>query len=269
MISTSVDQAIDGPFIVATSLLSISLYIVLELLVGIFTTFKRRSGLYFYSCLISTIGLASFTATYYMRIFPGLPSLPVRILFSISSAIVVNAQHLVLYARLHVILPQHPRFHRAILIILIVSSLAFFCPQTYLEYYAGSTYMPSDQIKILAFNTVLTVREMLLCMIYLVQGIRQLKPIALIKGRAGRNIMVQLILVQAFAIILDIGVIVVLFKASAFTRTGYTTVVIGIKLRMECAILNALKKLLSSPVGLLPSSDEPNVHAPPSSPSPA
>ncbi|KAL3457460.1 hypothetical protein BJX64DRAFT_293138 [Aspergillus heterothallicus] len=234
---------------VAAACVGITLYIVVELFLWMFAAFERH-GLYFYSYLVATVAQAIFTSMACIILFSGTPHLAVRIILALSFGTLVNAIHFVIYARLHLVLPHSPRFLRAILVILIVSTIAILGYSLF-EICSGTGCSVSNHTGTTVTTVLLTAREMCLCAIYVVQAVRQVQSITLVKGEAGRRVLIELIVAQAFVVLVDVGFIVVVFKASLVLRTGYMCIVHAVQLRVECAILNSLKRLLTSPAELI------------------
>ncbi|KAL2851126.1 hypothetical protein BJY01DRAFT_245067 [Aspergillus pseudoustus] len=98
------------------------------------------------------------------------------------------------------------------------------------------------------FVLIVAVREIVLCAIYMVQAYRELGTISLIKGPAGRRVMCDMIAVQAVVIAFDVAQVGVTLGTPEAIQWGYTCLVYALKLKMEFAALETLRKLLRSPV---------------------
>jgi hypothetical protein len=99
-------SAVDSrPSIVLIVFISVSWYNVLELLLLIFTTFRRWRGLYFWSLLLSAgVGVLLYSLGFLLKFFtPVSPMLAVAVL-SIGWWTMVTGQSIVLYSRLHLVL---------------------------------------------------------------------------------------------------------------------------------------------------------------------
>ena len=101
---------------IAAVFLSIALYNFLELNVYIFTLFKRRSGLYFWSFTISTWGIV-FNATGYTLMH--LAEIPEKNIYAtfilIGWCAMITGQSVVLYSRLHIVMHNRKKL-RAVLV---------------------------------------------------------------------------------------------------------------------------------------------------------
>ncbi|KAL4875217.1 hypothetical protein BJY04DRAFT_202598 [Aspergillus karnatakaensis] len=97
-------------------------------------------------------------------------------------------------------------------------------------------------------------REFILCLIYLVQALKQIHSIVRAKGSVGRKVMIQLIIVQAIIMGLDTLSLLVIFigrtsfRMSSLVETSYIALQYALKMKMEFVILNRLMVLLQSPV---------------------
>ncbi|KAL5043628.1 hypothetical protein BDW71DRAFT_210140 [Aspergillus fruticulosus] len=253
--------------IVNPILLSVAGYNVLELLLWIFNTFERRRGLYFASILISTLSLAAFIVAQSLRTFGAKFSalIAAGYLFALSYTILLTAHILVLYSRLHLVLHSR-RILRGILIMIIVTSALAVPAQLIVSFILLGTQRPSFARAEYIIERVVflgaTVREFIVCVFYTVQAYRNLHPIVQVKGRAGKKVLIYLMVVQVAAIVLDAGFLVQIYMDLALAANGYCALLFSIKLKMEFGVLNALVTLLRSPIALGSRSDGEGVLSP-------
>ncbi|KAL2834231.1 hypothetical protein BDW59DRAFT_178734 [Aspergillus cavernicola] len=249
--------AADPSAILSPVLLSIAAYNTVELLIWIFNTFPRRRGLYFSSILTATLSLMGYLFACFLKLFEAGGDLLGGTIWAISYATLLPAHILVLYSRLHLLLPHNPRLLRCILLMIITTAALTVPAQLIIAIFSatGDTRFAMAEfiIERIAFMGG-SLREFILCAVYMTQAFKQLQPIVLAKGRAGRKVMVDLIVVQIVVILLDIGFIVLMCLNLSELETGYGAVLFSVKLKLEFAILNALVRLLRSPMVLLPSS---------------
>jgi hypothetical protein len=247
-------------FLASVILLSIASYNVVEVLVCIASTFRRFRGLYYYSVLLTDISLGGFIGVSFSFHFTANPAIWTMVLWAVSHTTLTTAQVLVPYARLHLVLPHNPRLVRAVLVMIIVSSIVLLVPQVVCYIYTAISrnpdWGPSHRIAIIqrTISIAAVVREMAVCAIYAVQAFRELGTIAAQKGRDGKKILYQLIAVQIAVVLMDVALVANIFVAAAALQWGYSAAVCAIKLKMEFAILNTLKRLLTSPTSLPPCS---------------
>src|SRR5690242_19363948 len=114
--------------------LSVAIYNFLELNVQIFTTFKRRSGLYFWSFSIATWGIL-FNSVGYLLKYLGITknrNIHATIIL-IGWCSMVSGQSVVLYSRLHIVMHNANRL-RAVLIMIVVNAVWLHIPIIILVY---------------------------------------------------------------------------------------------------------------------------------------
>jgi hypothetical protein len=93
--------------IVTAFLLGLSLYNAVELTLLIFSTFTRFNGIYFYSLLISTLGVIPYSTGFILKFFnltQGRSRWSAITLLTIGWYTMVTGQSVVLWSRLHLIL---------------------------------------------------------------------------------------------------------------------------------------------------------------------
>ncbi|KAL2847043.1 hypothetical protein BJX68DRAFT_268344 [Aspergillus pseudodeflectus] len=235
-------------FFAGVILLSIASYNVVEVLVWILSTFRHFHGLYFYSVLITDISLMGFIGLSFLMLYTGG-----------SAVCTANSPNPHLYTRLHLVCPHNPRVVRAVRILIIVTSIIMLPLLVISGIYASVTpsWVARYGIITRGVTAISTAREMVVCAIYCGLAFRELRAIAAHEGRAGEKVMQQLIAVQLAINLMDIALIALTFGSPTTIQLGYTSLVYAIKLKMEFAILNTLKTLLSSPTECLPSSRMP------------
>jgi hypothetical protein len=246
-------------FVAGVILLSIASYNVVEVLIWILSTFRHFRGLYFYSVLITDISLMGFIGLSFLMLYIGCsPGWPAG-LWGIVCAVLQTAQILILYTRLHLVCPHNPGVVRAVRILIVITCIVLIPLLVISGIYASVTpsWVATCGIITRSVRITVTVREMAVCAIYCLQAFRELSTIAAHKGRAGEKVMQQLIAVQLAINLMDIALLALTFGSPMTIQLGYTSLVYAIKLKMEFAILNTLKTLLTSPTEFLPSSRMP------------
>jgi hypothetical protein len=100
----------------------IALYNTLELFVLVFVTFKRYRGLYFWSLLISTIGILPYTLGLMFKFFGVIKINYLTIAFiCLGWQMMVTGQSVVLYSRLHLV-STNRKMLRAVLVMIIANA---------------------------------------------------------------------------------------------------------------------------------------------------
>lgn len=238
----------DATLITVICFCVIALYNVLELLVIIFTTFKKRGGLYFWSFLVSTLGISLNSSGYLVRSLQesGQKNIIYSTLIVVGWCSMVTGQSVVLYSRLHLVLRNLVKL-RMVLLMIITNAIVCHIPVTVLVYGANSNnpdlylgpYSIYEKIQI----TVFFLQELIISGLYIYQTIRILKPEGNIRGKAGRQIMAHLIYVNTVIVVLDITILALEYAGLYDIQTAYKSMVYSIKLKLEFGILNELVEL--------------------------
>ena len=115
---------------------AISIYNGIELLLLILVTFRRYTGLYFWSLFFSSLGVLAYSMGYVV-VYYELASAAVGL--AINNAgwwLMVSGQSFVLYSRLHLVLHDR-KVLKAVLAMIIVDAIIFHVPTTVLNFVAN------------------------------------------------------------------------------------------------------------------------------------
>src|ERR1700737_3865512 len=82
---------------------AISCYNVIEIIIFIFNTFKRRNGLYFWSMLVASLGIPIHAVAVLLRFFGLAPDFFMCVVTVVGWYAMVTGQAVVLYSRLHLV----------------------------------------------------------------------------------------------------------------------------------------------------------------------
>ncbi|PMD37803.1 hypothetical protein L207DRAFT_586133 [Hyaloscypha variabilis F] len=102
----------------------IAIYNILELIVTIFMTFKRRATLYFFSVVVATFGVLLYAVAVLLLVLELINTYISTSLVNVGWTCMVTGQSLVLYSRLH-LLVRDPWQLKMILAIIIVDGIIF------------------------------------------------------------------------------------------------------------------------------------------------
>ena len=224
------------------SFFALSCYNVLELTISIFTTFKCRRGLYFWTMLVATWGILLHAIAVFLRFFGLAPNFPMCVLVCLGWYAMVTGQAVVLYSRLHLVTSQ-TRGCRWVLYMIIINFCILHIPVTVL--FLGSNL--GDDRFVTPFNiyeriqlTGFAVQETIISGLYIWEALTSLKPILAMKGPAGHQVIVNLLLVNTIAVLLDASLLATEYTDNFNVQTTYKTVVYSVKLKMEFTVLNSL-----------------------------
>jgi hypothetical protein len=224
--------------------MTISLYNVIELNVIIFSTFKRRTGLYFWSFIVATWGIAPHTIGFMIKFFniTSTNYLPVT-LVAIGWVAMVTGQSVVLYSRLHIVVQNTQRL-RWVLYMIIFNAIVFHTPVIILAYGTNS-HNPSPFLKIyLIYDkvqiAVFFIQESIISILYIYETIVLLRPGGEFKTGRLRQLLVHLFIVNFVVLLLEITLLGVQYSGYYEIQTTLKPAVYSVKLKIEFSVLNRL-----------------------------
>ncbi|KAK0623984.1 hypothetical protein B0T14DRAFT_536663 [Immersiella caudata] len=231
----------------------VALYNVFELNFIIMGTFKRRSGLYFWSFLAATWGIAPHAVASLTELFrrdlvgPGHVTL-----YLVGWWFMVTGQSLVLYSRLHLVL-QNQKILRAVLAMIITNVFILHVPVTVLAYGKDAgikSFRPPYNVWERAQITIFFLQEVIISSLYIYEAVKlmRLRRVFALnddKGKA-RRLIIHLFVVNVIIVLLDINIMLFEFLGLHNIQTSYKVLVYSIKLKIEYTILNKLVELTRS-----------------------
>jgi hypothetical protein len=244
--------------IVVTVFMSLALYNVLELIFIIFTKFKKRRGLYFWSMLVTTIGISSNAVGYLLKFLHPGDGIASRLtyvsLVMVGWSTMVTGQSVVLYSRLHLLLHNRRKL-RLILGMIIFDAIVCHIPVSVLFYSVNSAnavpfvtpYSVFEEVQL----TVFFVQECVISFTYIQESWKSLQARQLAfepnsRDIDGRKIMYWLILINVIIILLDISILALVFSGFYYLQTSWKTLVYSVKLKLEFRILNKLIEIVKA-----------------------
>lgn len=238
--SLPVDMVIAGFFAVAC-------FNCVEILVSLLNRFKRRDGLYFWSMTVATLGIVLHSVVVLLRYYSLGPNFPLCVLTCLGWYGMVTGQSVVLYSRLHLVVPDRAKT-RWVLVMIVINFCVLHVPVTVL--FLGSNTRESKHF-LPAFNVYervqlagFFVQESIISGLYIYETARGLKPIFAIKRAMERKVMRHMITVNVVVILLDVSLLVTQYLSHFQIATTYKPVVYSIKLKMEFVVLNKLLLLV-------------------------
>ncbi|OJJ70527.1 hypothetical protein ASPBRDRAFT_44720 [Aspergillus brasiliensis CBS 101740] len=245
--------------IVIATLAALSWYNAIELVILVFVTFSQFRGPYFWSLLISSLGLIPYSVGFLLKYFALTSATALSItLITIGWYAMVTGQSVVLYSRLHLVLPN-PKVLRRVLAMIIVDAFLLHIPTSVLTY--GSNLSSHPDIFISGYNimekiqmTGFCLQEFILSVLYIWETIRMLR---LDPDRGKRKIMYQLVAINLIIIGLDLGLLVIEYRDLYILETMIKGVIYSVKLKLEFAVLGKLVLLVRSTHNLTWKPDSP------------
>ncbi|KAK3985153.1 hypothetical protein QBC44DRAFT_362517 [Cladorrhinum sp. PSN332] len=237
-----------------TTLCGIAVWTSLQLLVLVYITFRRRTGLYFYSIIIADVGVILQTVGYLLKAFQNpVPVVIVTIICKIGWVANVTGFSVVLWSRLHLVV-RDQRILRAVLIMICVDAVILHLPITVMEFGMLSEhkakFLDAMEVYERLQQTVFTVQETVISGLYIYYTARFLgsgseetcksdeksrKDKRLVRRTVG-----LLIAVQVLAISLDAGLTAFNFMNWFTLKCTLHPFVYSTKLMLEFIVLNQL-----------------------------
>jgi len=223
----------------------IAFWTCLELLVLVYGTFKRRTGLYFWSIIITTLGLILQTTGYLLKAFENTAN-PyfVTVLCKVGWVSNVTGFSVVLWSRLHLVV-QDPRILRGVLIMIVINGLVLHTPIVVFEFGLMSRhrerFLQPMEIMERIQQTVFTLQEVIISGLYIFHTVRFLDA-----GFATRTrkVVALLISVQVLAISMDAGLTTFDFMNMFTLKCTLHPFVYSVKLKLEFIVLNQLLSIV-------------------------
>ncbi|KAJ5215670.1 uncharacterized protein N7498_002077 [Penicillium cinerascens] len=231
-----------GVKIYITTVLSITLYNALELVILIFTTFKKYKGLYFWSLLLSSsIGLVPYALGFLLKLFQ-LSALWLSLtLLTIGWYCMVTGQSVVLYSRLHLVM-YDPRILDRVLALIIIDAIILHIPTTVLTY--GSNLKPNNHEFISGFLVMEKIQMTGFCLQeFIISGIyiwETTKMLQLNSSPAKKRLLLELFLINSVISLMDVGLLVVEYLNLYVIEATLKGAIYSVKLKLEFAVLGRL-----------------------------
>ena len=227
-----------------SAFMTLSIYMVLEFHVQVFRFFKKRRGLYFWSLLVLAWGVLLHSIGYLLNWFaPDCPWELYALIDAIGWSMMVTAESLVLYSRMHLV-TRDRKVHQFVLRMIIFTALFIQIPNWCISIPAvdrdpavSAVWSPRDSIMTRIQQVAFLLQEGATSGLYIWYTGRLLQPNLQIRER---RVMLDLIYVNATVIILDIIVIVLAFTNQHLIKEPLQNISYALKLKLEFFVLNQL-----------------------------
>jgi hypothetical protein len=237
----------DSLRIVIIFLSGLALYNAVELIAMIFLTFTRHRGLYYWSLLISSIGIIPYALGFFLKFDNQAPGelrwLPV-VMLTVGWYPMITGQSLVLWSRLHLLVSgeRGERILRWTKYMIIFNAIALHIPTTVLTF--GSNGYGNTDTFVTGYNVMEKIQmvgffcqEIILSSIYIAETIKITKTSLQPSAKRTMN---QLIIINVVIIIMDLGLLGIECASLYILETTVKGVIYSIKLKLEFAILGKL-----------------------------
>ncbi|KAI1411526.1 hypothetical protein F5Y13DRAFT_191143 [Hypoxylon sp. FL1857] len=234
------------------SFFAIACYNTIEILFLMFTTFRRKNTLYFWSMLVCCMGILIQEISASLRVLRLAPNMPMAVIASLGWWMMTTGQSLVLYSRLHLVIscPHKLRW------ILVIIATTFFTVQlptsiTFIGMNAIPKNKPDiftpvfDVLKIIQL-AAFTLQESALSGLYIYAFKTTSNPLRIIRESKVRNMLRQMIGLFLLVVALDVTLMVTEYIGYFQIQTTLKPAVYSIKLKAELFVLNNLVNLVQT-----------------------
>ncbi|KAI4121705.1 MAG: hypothetical protein LQ338_006217 [Usnochroma carphineum] len=228
---------------ILVAMLTLAIYMALLVNLKVFSTFKRRNTIYFWSLLVTSWGIMSHSLGIILKWFVGSCPWYVNTAFaSFGWWGMVTGQSLVLYSRLHLVIRNH-RVLRSVLIMIIFNFCVFQVPTTVMTFGSNradpgmflTVYNVYERIQLIVF----TLQELLISVLYIRAAFKMLLP-SNSSTEPLRMTKRSLIYLNVLCIVLDIAFVCEVYSGEWVYKTGTQSLAYAIKLSIEFIVLNKL-----------------------------
>ncbi|KAI0382820.1 hypothetical protein F5Y04DRAFT_287813 [Hypomontagnella monticulosa] len=225
---------------------ALPIWTTVELTVWVLYTFERWRGIYFWSVLGTTWGVTIHAVGFVLKFcVPEANWIFSTVLCEIGWVGMVSGFSMVLWSRLHLVLPSHTRTLRVVLAVIIVDAVLFHTPTIVFQFLVSNKpthekFLPymeiTERIQIMAFSA----QEIAISAIY-VWGTLQLLKLSL--NAKAKTTLAFLIIVQVIVVLADVLVIVLDYVEYFTLKAVLHSFVYAFKLQVEFVVLNEFKHI--------------------------
>ena len=234
--------------IIVIVFLSLAMYNVVELTFIIWGTFKRHSGLYFWSFLCASWGIPFYCVGFLVKYYTSasLGYLAATLILAGWIAM-VTGQSMVLWSRLHLVLRNRFRLKMVLWMIICDGIICHgaITPMVYGSFSSSpgiwvKPYSIMEKIQV----TIFFIQEIIISGIYIFETTKLLRLEQTVGNRkSSRRLMNHLIFVNILIILLDITILGLEYANQYEYQTAYKGFVYSTKLKLEFTILNRLVEM--------------------------
>jgi hypothetical protein len=236
-----------SPFIFCfiASFAALSFWTSIELLFLVYTTFKRYTGLYFWSIIVTTVAIIINTTALILRSFASRCCSPlfIALLVKLSWIGMVVGFPLVIWSRLHIVV-NNPRILKYTLAMVIFNAVVWHSISLGIDYGLAfrhhKTY-PVQKVIRYAGSVVFTLQDAIITSLYIYYTRRFLKSGYSIQTRKSIGL---LLCVQVLVVTLDIAEIVLTYTQLILFASWLHPFAHSQKLKLEFIVLNQLLLLV-------------------------
>jgi len=242
----------------------LSMYNVVELIILIFFTFQKFSGLYFYSLLVTSICVLPYSLGFmlkFLMITPGGSRWFAVTLITIGWWGMVTGQSIVLWSRLHLLVDPGEKGQwtlRWTMWMIIIDAICLHIPTTVLTYGSNGDintgtfvtgYNVMEKIQMCGFF----IQELILSVLYIKQASKLVQHST---RDDSRRFFMQLLGINVLIILMDVGLVAAEAASLYLYETTIKGTVYSIKLKLEFAVLGKLVNFAGGRAGTSTANEE-------------
>ncbi|KFA55337.1 hypothetical protein S40293_10269 [Stachybotrys chartarum IBT 40293] len=228
---------------------AVSIYNVIEINVKIFFTFRKYTGLYFWSLIFASWGIAIHSLGFLLLFFQLCKNNYVNIvIITLGGVPMVIGQSVVLYSRLHLIVQDRQKI-RWVRNMIILSFFLFTIPPTVLNFGSNSSHSENflrpfhiyEKIALSGFSA----QEIIISSLYMWEARKMLRLMTLYRSGRASRVMWHLIYINILVILMDMTVLGTELGGAHEIQTTYKSAVYSVKLKLEFPVLDQLRSLVA------------------------
>lgn len=209
--------------------LTVAFYNVVELNIFIYTTFKRRSGLYFWSMIVATWGIALNGIGYVLKYARPMDSPELRTAYTVLVLIgwcaMITGQSLVLFSRLHLLVDD--RFAIRLVLSMVVVDAIICHPPIFALFALVNSSNPDPYVAAYSIYekvqlVVFFVQEMVISIVYIKESAKFLRSRAS-HADSSKSVMRWLITINILVIIMDVSILALEFSGFYDLQTSWVS----------------------------------------------
>jgi hypothetical protein len=226
---------------------ALSIYNAVELILIIFSSFKKWTGLYFWSLLVASFGILPYNVGFLIFYFELTHNWVGFIFSSYGWTTMVTGQSVVLYSRLHLVTAE-TNVLKPIKWMIIVDAFIFHIPITVMLFAShlgtataqfANVYKVYEKLQMTGF----CIQEFIISGVYVREAVRLIACLAKSKTR---HTMWQLFSINIIIIIMDIFLLALEYRNLSTLEQTTKGLIYSIKLKLEFAILGKLVDIVQS-----------------------
>ena len=226
---------------------ALSIYNAVELILIIFSSFQKWTGLYFWSLLVASFGILPYNVGFLIFYFELTHNWVGFIFSSYGWTTMVTGQSVVLYSRLH-LLTTEANVLKPIKWMIVVNAFIFHIPITamlFASHLGAATTQFAEVYKVYEKlqMTGFCIQEFIISGVYLREAVRLIASLAKSKTR---YTMWQLFSINIIIIVMDIFLLALEYRNLSVLEQTTKGLIYSIKLKLEFAILGKLVDIAQS-----------------------